>query len=53
MEAAIIAEVDGATSKLKEELQGKIARIKELESELVLTETRFARAVAESEVRSH
>merc|ERR1711937_487927 len=37
MEAAIKAELDGATSKLKEELQEKIARIKELESELVLT----------------
>jgi len=51
-EAAIKAEMDGATSKLKEELQEKVARIKELESELVLTETQFARAVAESEASS-
>lgn len=52
MEASIKAQMEGATSQLKQELQEKISRIKELESELVLTETQFARAVAESEASS-
>jgi len=52
MEASIKAEMDGATSKLKEELLEKISRIKELESKLVVTETQFARAVAENEASS-
>merc|ERR1719491_2638885 len=52
MEASIKATMDEATGKLKEELQEKVSRIKELESELVLTETQFARAVAESEASS-
>lgn len=51
MEASIKSSMDEATGQLKEELQEKISRIKELESELILTETQFARAVAESEVR--
>lgn len=37
------------TDKLKNDLQTKINRIKELESELVLSESQFARAVADSE----
>jgi len=52
MEASIKSQMDEATGKLKEELQDRISRIKELESELVLTETQFARAVAESEASS-
>jgi len=42
---AVMAE----TSKLKEELQEKISRIKEVENELVLAQSQFARAVADSE----
>jgi len=52
MEASIKASMDEATGKLKEKLQEKISRIKELESELTMTETQFARAVAESEASS-
>jgi len=37
------------TAKLKEQLQDKVNRIKELENELVLAESQFARAVADSE----
>lgn len=37
------------TSKLKDEMQQKSNRIKELESELILSESQFARAVADSE----
>ena len=50
VKASLKASMDEQTGKLKEELQEKVARVKELESELVLTETQFARAVAESEV---
>jgi len=52
MEADLKATMEEETSRLKEQLQGKISRVKELESELVLTETQFARAVAESEASS-
>jgi len=52
MEASLKVEMEEATTKLAEEIQEKISRIKELESELVLTETQFARAVAESEASS-
>jgi len=52
VKASLKASMDEQTGKLKEELQEKVARVKELESELVLTETQFARAVAESEASS-
>ncbi len=41
--------VRNETAKLKEELQEKVNRIKEIENELVLAESQFARAVADSE----
>lgn len=41
--------VKAETSELKEELQERVARIKELENELVLAESQFARAVADSD----
>lgn len=40
------------TNKLKEQLERKVDRIKELENELVLAESQFARAVADSEAAS-
>lgn len=43
--AAVLKE----TSRLKEELQDKVSRIKEVENELVLAQSQFARAVADSE----
>jgi len=52
MEAQLKTAMEEATTKLTEEISEKISRIKELESELVLTETQFARAVAESEASS-
>jgi len=52
MEATLKATMEEETTKLKEEIQEKESRIKELESELVLTETQFARAVAECEASS-
>merc|ERR1719148_556181 len=52
MEENLKATMEEETTKLAEEISEKISRIKELESELVLTETQFARAVAESEASS-
>ena len=40
------------TSVLKEELQLKLDRIKELENELILAESQFARAMADSEAQA-
>ena len=50
MEASIKAQMEEATAHLKEELQEKTSKLKTLQSELVMLETQFARAVAESEV---
>jgi len=52
MEASIKAQMEEATAHLKEELQEKTSKLKTLQSELVMLETQFARAVAESEASS-
>ena len=51
MEASLKTKMEEETTKLKEQIEEKESKIKELESDLSLTETQFARAVAESEVR--
>ena len=50
---ALQKKVAEETDKLKKELQGKRDRIKELENELVLSESQFARAIADSEAAYH
>merc|ERR1712038_906181 len=48
-EEAIKRQYEQELDTMKVDIQSKIDRIKELESELVLTESQFARAVADSE----
>lgn len=52
-EEAIKRQYEQELDTMKVDIQSKMDRIKELESELVLTESQFARAVADSEVRHH
>lgn len=52
MEASLKTKMEEETTKLKEQIEEKESKIKELESDLSLTETQFARAVAESESSS-
>lgn len=51
-EEEIKRSVEKETARLKESLQSKVDRIKELENELVLAESQFARAVSDFEAAS-
>ena len=49
-EERVKREMEDEAKQLRSKLETMMERVKELENELVLTESQFARAVAESEV---
>ena len=51
-EERVKSNMEEEATHLKTKLESMMDRVKELENELVLTESQFARAVAESEVRT-